>query len=497
MCNLNQLEASLLKSLDIYGNITLTNLVINEFVKGRQEELTQQEKMIMDKIKLDYNIKKKPFLNWSYQKCNDLIVNVQFRGMKLTGKDFVEKMYTIYLGTDFGSCCCIVPHLVLSKEHIMNKTFEELWHGLEADALHGEDNGLEIVLDAELFNYGYHYSTSAGFKISLHHHSDKPMIQFSSQLILTGTETQINVKPTITYTTNDAISKFSPEDRLCYTDGEANLTYLAYWLGYRYEMNNCLIDEGIRDIIWNCRCIPKFIYDSAVAEYTAFIPHCTGRKLFCANKRAKYMGMQNIFEENDTIMPEAKTNPNMIGNISKPDSTNCMPACFVQENNNQMSYAPYPEKQHFFYQKTFCDVASHILQRNCQAYQNKHGIQNHRKFFIDKAQPDLCAVLENFAAQFGNQSTCNKWPENYFQDFDEPNVTLVDELYKYGKSNLAQIRVFIQSPYVTKIKRDVAVTFINYVANTGGLLGLCLGFSFISCIEIFFWFCCCFRELKK
>ena len=42
----------------------------------------------------------------------------------------------------------------------------------------------------------------------------------------------------------------------------------------------------------------------------------------------------------------------------------------------------------------------------------------------------------------------------------------------------------IQSPYVTKIKRDVAMTFTSYVANTGGLLGLCLGFSFISLVEI-------------
>ena len=32
---------------------------------------------------------------------------------------------------------------------------------------------------------------------------------------------------------------------------------------------------------------------------------------------------------------------------------------------------------------------------------------------------------------------------------------------------------------------------------TGGLIGLCLGFSFISGIEILFWFCCCCHEVKK
>ena len=41
------------------------------------------------------------------------------------------------------------------------------------------------------------------------------------------------------------------------------------------------------------------------------------------------------------------------------------------------------------------------------------------------------------------------------------------------------------------------MTFTTYIANTGGLLGLCLGFSLMSGIEIIFclcWFC---EEFKK
>ena len=70
-------------------------------------------------------------------------------------------------------------------------------------------------------------------------------------------------------------------------------------------------------------------------------------------------------------------------------------------------------------------------------------------------------------------------------------------MYKYGRKNLALVHVMIQSPYVTKIKRDVAMTFTTYIANSGGLLGLCLGFSLMSGIEIIFclcWFC---GEFKK
>ena len=81
----------------------------------------------------------------------------------------------------------------------------KIFHELKATAKNGESNGLDIILDAEQFNYAFYHentdSNGGGFKLTLHDHRDKPMIQFSSQLIHTGTETQINVKPTITYTT--------------------------------------------------------------------------------------------------------------------------------------------------------------------------------------------------------------------------------------------------------------------------------------------------------
>ena len=78
---------------------------------------------------------------------------------------------------------------------------------MTADAQSGRINGLQLLLDAEQFNYGdIPISDGAGFKVALNHHLDKPMMQYSSQLISVGTETQINLAPTISYTTSDAIS---------------------------------------------------------------------------------------------------------------------------------------------------------------------------------------------------------------------------------------------------------------------------------------------------
>ena len=367
-------------------------------MKGHQGNLSKADRVFVNEIKEKLYIDQGwSFPDWSMQACRNLFISIRFRGMELTWSQLPpeETFGPDTYPTDFGLCCCLAPHLHLRPySEIENMTVYEKWHGLKADTLNGETNGLDVVIDAEQFNYAYHQSNAAGFKISLHHHLDLPMTQFSSQLIFTGVETQINLKPTITNTTEEAISFLSPTERQCYAEGEANLTYLPYKEGYRYEMNNCLIDQGIRDIIWNCRCMPTLFDYDYLEDYLDYIPVCFGEKLHCANTRAKSMGMKMVATENNIIVPEAMKNPNFIGNISKPDPIHCMPGCTVQENNNQMSFAPYPQLGNFFYQKTFCNMASHIWKDTCQ--------KENREYFLRKNQPVLCQILKNFTKYFGD-----------------------------------------------------------------------------------------------
>ena len=127
-----------------------------------------------------------------------------------------------------------------------------------------------------------------------------------------------------------------------------------------------------------------FIATYQVPNYFAFIPICTGKKLYCANTRAKSLGnLEDIAKKDDIFDHEALESPELIGNISKPSSIDCLPACTVQDNSNQMSTAPYPQKQNFFYQKKFCDVASHIWIATCNRWfsvgicKHKPGYKSH------------------------------------------------------------------------------------------------------------------------
>ena len=61
---------------------------------------------------------------------------------------------------------------------------------------------------------------------------------------------------------------------------------------------------------------------------------------------------------------------------------------------------------------------------------------------------------------------------------------LTEEVFQYAKDNLVLFNTFIKDPYVKKFLKDEKITWISYIANAGGLLGLCMGFSLVSAAEI-------------
>ena len=50
------------------------------------------------------------------------------------------------------------------------------------------------------------------------------------------------------------------------------------------------------------------------------------------------------------------------------------------------------------------------------------------------------------------------------------------DLYVYAKKNLLWLNVYVKDSFATRIVRDERMTVTSFVANVGGLLGLCMGF---------------------
>ena len=71
---------------------------------------------------------------------------------------------------------------------------------------------------------------------------------------------------------------------------------------------------------------------------------------------------------------------------------------------------------------------------------------------------------------------------------------IFEELHKYAKENLLWLNVYVKDSFATRIIRDERMTRTSFIANVGGLLGLCMGFSLVSVVEILYF--CAKRAFK-
>jgi hypothetical protein len=65
-------------------------------------------------------------------------------------------------------------------------------------------------------------------------------------------------------------------------------------------------------------------------------------------------------------------------------------------------------------------------------------------------------------------------------------TALTGFLVKYAEENFSVLKIFFKDPYYTIIQKDEAITLTTFIANAGGILGLCLGLSFVSVFEVIY-----------
>ena len=60
-------------------------------------------------------------------------------------------------------------------------------------------------------------------------------------------------------------------------------------------------------------------------------------------------------------------------------------------------------------------------------------------------------------------------------------------LYDAYERDIAVVTFFFENPTILEFGREIRMTTLQYISQVGGLLGLCIGFSFFSGLEILFW----------
>jgi len=68
----------------------------------------------------------------------------------------------------------------------------------------------------------------------------------------------------------------------------------------------------------------------------------------------------------------------------------------------------------------------------------------------------------------------------------QSNKSFTEFLFSYAAENFAVLYIFIKDPYYTLILKDESMSVISFIGNAGGLVGLCMGLSFVSVFEVFY-----------
>ena len=322
----------------------------------------------------------------------------------------------------------------------------DLWT-INPSARNGLVNGLQLTLDAESYDYASSETGTEGFFLSILHHLDIPIMRNTGINIEVGQSNNIVVKPTLMSTTEGARSRFNPQERQCYFEDEITLKHLPHDNSFRHDISNCLFEATLQKIESECQCIPTYFTD--VSEF----PSCQGQQVSCMNDLKERIGEFRAIMDNGT-------------------QKLCLSNCKDQTFSVSLTQASYPNSHSFVHTKEYLLIHNKLL-KNC------HGDRNAS---LHQSYPTLCTTLLDKTA---NQQEIEK------------------EVVRYAKENIAKVNIFFKDPFVKKIVREEKISQIAFVGNVGGLLGLFLGFSFISSLEIFYmiflqiWLKCTIKKKEK
>ena len=152
--------------------------------------------------------------------------------------------------------------------------------------------------------------------------------------------------------------------------------------------------------------------------------------------------------------------------ILSGDGKECLSNCIDQLMTVSVTQATYPNLHAFDKTREFCYVLKKLI-RSCNG--------DRRDSLIDE-YPGIC---NNVLAVENSVTTC---------PIDSKKLNLTKELKRsivnYAKENIAKVNIFLKDPFVKRYIREEKITENTFIGTIGGLLGLFLGFSFISGAEI-------------
>ena len=313
----------------------------------------------------------------------------------------------------------------------------------------GRSKGLTLILDAhsDLVTGSSVNDDIDGFFAIVDSKDQYPMTFRKTALIRPGHNNIVALKATEVATEAGVRTAATPEKRMCLFADEKKLQ-----LHKKYSQANCFLECSL-DIAM--RAMSPNMSDPCIPWYfpvqNASIRMCDPYEAF--------------------------TFVDIMKDIADEECPQCLPDCSGTTFEASVSAAPFRR----------CDYKNLGLSELCN-FDGMHG-------FLD---PPIWG--ESVMRQFGaDKGSFPKYLDGKFRS-NKRKIALDEKSSVFGIMNdenpeydaydrdIAMVTFFFESTTAFMFVRQPRMTVIDFISQIGGLLGLCMGFSFVSFVEIFYWF---------
>ena len=320
----------------------------------------------------------------------------------------------------------------------------------------GQDKGLRLVLDAhsDLVAPGSVGDRFRGFLVLIDGNNDYPLSSRRSFLLKPGYEHLVEISASQVYGTSGIKKHITSDRRGCYFQDEYQLEMYK-----EYSQDNCILEcslEYARNMIGSKNntnttkgCTPWF--------YPAPEEHV---HLWC-----------DPWETNEF--------QNIMTSIPDYQCSHCLPDCNSTDYDFFITSSPFRKCDHTnLGTSETCDFKGTYVNPPMWSQQ----VQNEYAFALGNL-PNYVKADERKMESM-RKLTSSKQVEN--------NIILktameAEPTYDAFEKDISVVNFYFGRPTVTQFKRAEKLTWTDYIAQIGGLLGLAMGFSIISAVELVYW----------
>ena len=430
----------------------------------RQEELENLMHVIEQEIQgqfsnMDFSTEKAQkivltLLWFTSQPCSNFLKYCTWKGL-------VVACHVIFklIPTDVGFCCSFnhdfMPQMLRNssfaetiesiednfyKYHPQSSSKSNLWsrskitkNEIDLTPMKGKQNGLTVVIDLQsesvkpsTLNKDYN-----GVQATVTPKDEFPFMLADSILISPGQETHVAISPLVTDAT-DALKDLKPNQRKCYFDDEFYLSLFR-----NYSVNSCWME-----------CLMNLTMKELGPCTPWNFPQADKNMRICTPyEQHQYLSIFRQIDMTKVVGSEA-----------------CLPNCGGTDYEVTITSAPFRR----------CDSANLGLSTLCHLGEpivpQMWGslIQD----LYDNNVPDY--IEEQI------QSPERKYPKDMTFDLKQD--------YNAYEQDIAVATFYFPKHVAKALVRAPKMTTFDYVSQVGGLLGLCLGCSLISLVELIYWF---------